>query len=48
MSGIAQHAQLCPAGPLFDETKTIKAVQNKFDRSAREALEIQKYSSGPK
>ena len=31
-----------------NKTKTIKAEQNKFNRSVREALEIQKNSSGPK
>ena len=48
MCGIAKHAQLCPVGSRFDKTKTIKIVQNKFDRSVREALEIQKHSSGQK
>lgn len=48
MSGIAQHSRLCSVGPLFDKTKTIKAEQNKFNRSVREALEIQKNCSGPK
>ena len=47
-SGAAQHARTCPVGPLFEETDTIKTIHNRFERTVRESLEIQKHRSGPK
>ena len=44
-SGVSQHAQTCPVGPLFDEADTVKVIHGKFERSVRESLEIQKYRS---
>ena len=47
-SGLASHAQTCDIGPLFDEARTIKPIQNRFDRCVREALEIQKNGAMPR
>ena len=46
-SGAAKHARTCHLGPKFDEAETIKTVHNSFDRSVREALEIQRHRSAP-
>ena len=47
-SGAAQHARTCSVGPLFDKAETIKMIHGNFDRSVREALEIQRHRSAPK
>ena len=41
-SGVALHAKHCKGNILFEETKTVKVINNKFDRKVRESLEIQK------
>ena len=40
-SAIALHSKDCTGNILFDETKTIKVIHNRFDRKVRESLEIQ-------
>ena len=35
-------------GPLFDEATTITVEHRKFERSVREALEIQRHRSAPR
>ena len=47
-SGAAQHARTCPSGPLFDEATTITVEHRKFERTIREALEIQRNRSAPR
>ena len=47
-SGAAQHAQTCPKGPLFEEAMTLKTDNRNFERSVREALEIQRHRSAPR
>ena len=47
-SGAAKHARTCPLGPMFDKVETVKTVYNNFDRSVREALEIQRHRSAPR
>ena len=47
-SGAAEHARTCPLGPLFDEATTITVEHRKFERSVREALEIQRHRSAPR
>ena len=47
-SGAAQHARTCPLGPLFDEATTITTEHRNFERSVREALEIQRHRSAPR
>ena len=47
-SGAASHAQTCPLGPSFEEAETIATENRHFERSVREALEIQRHRSGPK
>ena len=47
-SGAAQHARTCPSGPLFDEATTITTEHRNFERSVREALEIQRHRSAPR
>jgi hypothetical protein len=47
-SGAAQHARTCPSGPLFEDAGTIKMIHGNFERSVREALEIQRHRSSPK
>ena len=47
-SGAAQHARTCPLGPLFDQAETITTEHRHFERSVREALEIQRNRSAPR
>ena len=47
-SGAAQHARTCPVGPSFNEATMLKTEHRSFDRSVREALEIQRHRSAPK
>ena len=47
-SGAAEHARTCPRGPAFSEATTLKAEQRNFERSVREALEIQRHRSAPR
>ena len=47
-SGAAKHARSCPNGPMFENAETIKVEHKSFERSVREALEIQKHRSAPK
>ena len=47
-SGAAQHARTCPIGPLFEEAMTLKTDNRNFERSVREALEIQRHRSAPR
>ena len=47
-SGAAQHARTCSAGLLFREAETIKTESRHFERSVREALEIQRHRSAPR
>ena len=47
-SGAAKHARVCPKGTEFKGIRTVKPINNQFDREVREALEIQKNNSGPR
>ena len=47
-SGAAQHARTCPSGPDFGSATMLKAESRHFERSVREALEIQRHRSAPK
>ena len=47
-SGAANHARTCPNGPLFENAETIKVEHKSFERSVREALEIQRHRSAPR
>ena len=47
-SGSAQHAQNCPMGPQFEEAETVTTESRNFERSVREALEIQRHRSAPR
>ena len=47
-SGAAQHAKTCPAGPDFGNATMLKTENRHFERSVREALEIQRHRSAPK
>ena len=47
-SGAAQHARTCPTGPSFEEATTLKTEHRHFERSVREALEIQRHRSAPR
>ena len=40
-SAIALHSKQCDGTVLFEETKTVKVIHNRFDRKVRESLEIQ-------
>ena len=47
-SGAAKHAQTCPSRMMFNEAETIKTENRHFERSVREALEIQRHRSAPR
>ena len=47
-SGAAQHARTCQMGPLFEASTTLKTDHRSFERSVREALEIQRHRSAPR
>ena len=47
-SGAAEHARTCPTGPSFNEATTLKTEHRNFERSVREALEIQRHRSAPR
>ena len=47
-SGVALHQKDCEGSILWEQTETIKAEMNRFDRKVREALEIQYHKCGPK
>ena len=47
-SGAAQHARTCPEGPDFANATMLKTESRHFERSVREALEIQRHRSAPK
>ena len=47
-SGAAQHARTCTVGPSFNEATMLKTEHRSFERSVREALEIQRHRSAPK
>ena len=44
-SGVALHSKECHGDIQFENTETVKAIKNNFDRKVREALEIQKRDS---
>ena len=47
-SGIVLHSRKCDKGIDWENMKTLKIENNRFDRKVREALEIQYHESGPK
>ena len=47
-SGVSFHAKTCKEGFGWDNVKTIKVEDRKFDRKVREALEIQFHETSPR